>query len=186
MVVQRSLEGDQAAFADIIEEHQAAVFGTVLRIVRDRDVAAEVANRAFYKAYANLESFDPGRPLRPWLVQIAARDALNELRSRRRDLERSFGGAEAEAALANVASGPDPAASVAAEERSGAIRAAIDALPEAQRVVVVLFYFSELSYAEIAELTHMTPSNVGVTLLRARERLRRELESKGLTSDALG
>jgi RNA polymerase sigma-70 factor, ECF subfamily len=185
MVVQRSLAGDQAAFAEIVEEHQTAVFGTVLRIVRDRDLAAEVANRAFYKAYSNLGSFDTSRPLRPWLVQIAAREALNELRTQRRDVEHSFGGADAETALANVEAGPDPAVSVAAREQRAAIRTAIDALPETQRLVIVLRYFSDLSYDEIAELTHLTSSNVGVTLLRARERLRRDLESKGLTSDAL-
>ena len=71
------------------------------------------------------------------------------------------------------------------QEQRVAIRAAVDRLPEAQRVAVVLRYFADLSYAEIAEVTGQTTSNVGVTLLRARERLRGDLEGKGVTSDAV-
>jgi RNA polymerase sigma-70 factor (ECF subfamily) len=185
VLVQRSRDGDQAAFAQLVDEQQGAVFGTVLRLVRDRDLAAEVTNRVFYKAYKNLASFDTTRPLRPWLVQIAAREALNELRQVRRAAEHTLTGTEAEAHLERVAAGPDPAATVAEQEQRGAIRAAVDRLPEAQRVAVVLRYFSDLSYAEIAEVTGQTVSNVGVTLLRARERLRGDLEGKGVTSDAV-
>jgi RNA polymerase sigma factor (sigma-70 family) len=56
-------------------------------------------------------------------------------------------------------------------------------LPESQRLVVVLRYFADLSYADIAEATHQTVTNVGVSLLRARDRLRRELETEGVTRD---
>ena len=76
MLVARIEAGERADVvhaADIVEEHQTAVFGTVLRIVHDRELAADVANRAFYKAYSNLDTFDTTRPLRPWLIQIAAR-----------------------------------------------------------------------------------------------------------------
>jgi RNA polymerase sigma-70 factor (ECF subfamily) len=185
MLVQRSREGDQSAFAQLVEEHQAAVFGTVLRLVRNRDLAAEVANRAFYKAYASLSRFDVSRPVRPWLLQIATNEALNELRTRRRDAQHAFSGSEAEDAMTRLDAGPDPAAAVAQNEQGAAIRAAVDRLPDAQRVAVVLRYFADLSYAEIAEITQQTQTNVGVTLMRARERLRRDLEAKGLTSDAL-
>ena len=176
--------GDQSAFAAIVETHQAAVFGTVLRLVRDRVVAAEVSNRAFYRAYAHLADFDESRPLRPWLVRIAANEALNELRTRRRDADHTFGGEAAAIELEQLTGGPDPAELIPRRERSAAIRAAVDRLPEAQRMVVVLRYFADLSYADIADATQQTVSNVGVVLLRARERLRRELEIEGVTHDA--
>ena len=177
--------GDQSAFAELVEAHQTAVFGTVLRLVRDREVAAEVSNRAFYRAYEHLAGFDETRALRPWLVRIAAHAALNELRARRRDADRSIGGEAAAIELEQLVGGPDPAEVLPRRERSMAIRAAVDRLPEAQRVVVVLRYFADLSYAEIAETTDQTVNNVGVILLRARERLRRELEREGVTSDVL-
>jgi RNA polymerase sigma-70 factor (ECF subfamily) len=176
---------DHVAFADLVEAHQSAVFGTALRLLRHRDLAADVTNRAFYKAYTNLASYDSSRPIRPWLVQIAANEALNELRRQGREAAHTFGGAEAELALERVESGSEPAESIAGDEQRAAIRAAVAALPEQQRVVVVLRYFSDLSYAEIADITHQSQTNVGVILTRARERLRRDLEARGVTSDAL-
>jgi RNA polymerase sigma-70 factor (ECF subfamily) len=64
-LVRLSRHGDQSAFADLVETHQSVVFGTVLRLVHDREVAAEVSNRAFYRAYEHPDSFDEGRQLRP-------------------------------------------------------------------------------------------------------------------------
>ena len=84
-LVQRCRAGDESAFAALVEANQSAVFGTVLRLVHDREVAAEVSNRAFFKVYEHLASFDESRPLRAWVLRIAANEALNELRTRRRD-----------------------------------------------------------------------------------------------------
>ena len=184
-LVQRSRAGDQSAFAALVEAHQSAVFGTVLRLISDREVAADVSNRAFFKAYEHLASFDEARPLRPWLLRIAANEALNELRSRRRDAAHTMGGPEAEIKLEQISGAPDPSEIVARHERSAAIRDAVMRLPESQRVTVVLRYFADLAYADIAELTQQSVNNVGVTLLRARERLRRDLETRGVTPDGL-
>src|SRR5689334_22026256 len=85
VALQRCRAGDSSAFAEIVQAHQAAVFGTVLRLVGDRQQAAEVANRAFFKAYQSLASFDDARPLQPWLLRIASNEALNELRGRGRE-----------------------------------------------------------------------------------------------------
>lgn len=184
-LVRLSRDGDAAAFAKLVETHQASVFGTVLRLVHNRELAAELSNRAFYRAYAHLASFDTRRPLRPWLVRIAANEALTELRSRRREANHVIAGEAAEIEFEQLAGGPDPADLVSQHERSTAIRAAIERLPESQRTIVVLRYFADLSYADIAEVTHQTVNNVGVVLLRARERLRRELEPEGVAPDGL-
>lgn len=184
-LVQQSRAGNESAFAALVEAHQSAVFGTVLRLVSDREVAAEVSNRAFFKAYEHLASFDESRPLRAWLLRIAANEALNELRSRRRDAAHTFSGAQAEMELEQISGAPDPGEIVSCRERSAAIRDAVSRLPEPQRVVVVLRYFADLAYADIAELTQQSVNNVGVTLLRARERLRRDLERQGVATDGL-
>jgi RNA polymerase sigma-70 factor (ECF subfamily) len=184
-LVRQVRRGDESAFAELVERHQAMVFGTVLRLVHDRDVAADVTNRAFYRAFDHLDSFDDSRPLQPWLLRIAAHEALNELRSRRRDVEHTVGGEAAAIELEQLAGGPDPAELIPRRERGAAIRAAVARLPETQRAMVVLRYFADLSYADIAEATEQTVNNVGVVLLRARERLRRELEAEGVANDVL-
>jgi len=184
-LVQQSRAGDELAFAALVEAHQSAVFGTVLRLVYDREVAAEVSNRAFFKAYEHLASFDESRSLRAWLLRIAANEALNELRSRRRDAEHTVGGAKAQTELEQIPGAPDPGEIFSRRERSAAIRDAVNRLPEPQRVVIVLRYFADLAYADIAELTQQSVNSVGVTLLRARERLRRDLETQGVATDGL-
>jgi RNA polymerase sigma factor (sigma-70 family) len=184
-LVRQSRAGDELAFAALVEAHQSAVFGTVLRLVYDREAAAEITNRAFFKAYEHLASFDESRPLRAWLLRIAANEALNELRTRRRDAAHTFGGAQAELELEQISGPPDPGDVVARRERSAAIREAVSRLPEPQRVVVVLRYFADLAYADIAELTQQSVNNVGVTLMRARERLRRDLEPQGVATDGM-
>jgi RNA polymerase sigma-70 factor (ECF subfamily) len=184
-LVQHSRAGDQSAFAELVEANQSAVFGTVLRLVNDREVAADVSNRAFFKAYEHLASFDASRPLRAWLLRIAANEALNELRTRRRDATHTVRGVEAESALEQVSGDPDPGEIVSRRERGAAIRDAVNRLPESQRETVVLRYFADLAYADIAALTQQSVNNVGVTLLRARERLRRDLETRGVTTDGL-
>lgn len=184
-LVRLARDGDHSAFAELVEAHQVAVFGTVLRLVRDREVAAEVSNRAFFRAFEHLADFDESRPPRPWLVRIAANEALNELRRRRRDFEHTMRGEAAEIELGQLAGGPDPADVLPRRERSAAIRAAVERLPEAQRTAVVLRYFADLSYADIAEATQQSVNNVGVILVRARDRLRRELEAEGVAIDVL-
>jgi len=184
-LVQQSRAGDESAFAELVVANQSAVFGTVLRLVRDREVAAEVSNRAFFKAYEHLASFDESRPLRAWLLRIAANEALNELRSRRRDAANVIGGAEAEIELEQLGGPPDPGELVVRRESRAAIRDAVSRLPEPQRVAVVLRYFADLAYADIAELTQQSVNSVGVTLLRARARLRQDLELQGVATDGL-
>lgn len=184
-LARRSRAGDTAAFGELVEAYQAVVFGTALRLVRDHEVAAEVTNRAFFKAFRSLADFDERRPLRPWLLRITVNEALNALRSRRREAAHTVGGEAAEVELEQAGGGPDPADVVRQTESAAAIRAAVERLPEQMRLVVVLRYFDELSYAEIAELTELTVNAVGVTLLRARNRLRRELTRKGVTADAM-
>ena len=184
-LVHQSRAGDESAFAALVEAHQSAVFGTVLRLVYDREVAAEVSNRAFFKAYEHLASFDESRPLRAWLLRIAANEALNEQRSRRRDAAHTFGGAAAELELERIHGEPDPGEVVSRRERNTVIRDAVNRLPEPQRVVVVLRYFADLAYADIAELTQQSINSVGVTLLRARARLRSDLETQGVATDGL-
>lgn len=184
-LVRRSRAGDQSAFAALVEAHQSAVFGTVLRLVSHREVAAEVSNRAFFKAYEHLASFDESRPPRAWLLRIAANEALNELRGRRRDAAHTVSGAEADIELEQISGAPDPGEIATRRERGAAIRDAVGRLPESQRVTVVLRYFADLAYADIAEVTQQSVNNVGVTLLRARARLRRDLEARGVTTDGL-
>ena len=153
------------------------VFGTALRLTRNRDAALELTNGVFYKAYLNLETYDDTRPLRPWLLRIATNETLNWLRSQRRVRDHLLEGEAGETALELTAGSDaeDPEYAALLLERRGAVRDALATLPEHYRVVLTLRYFDDLSYAEIAEITGQDSNAVGVQLLRARNLLKKAL-----------
>ena len=184
--VARCLAGHRDAFAEVVERHQAAVYGTALRLIGEREGALEVANGAFFKAYRALASVDPARPLRPWLLRIASNEALNYLRARGGDARQTLAGDGAMATLETLPSREmAPEEGTLAHERREAVRRALAALPEQQRVVAVLRYLHDLSYAEIAAQTDLPVNTVGVYLLRARAQLRAALTREGVTAHDL-
>lgn len=160
-------------FDEIVREHQNAVYGAALRILGDRDAALDAANQAFIKAYRAIGTYDPARPIRPWLLRIAMNEAISIGRSRSRDRGRQAPEADA-ARLSDPRATPE-VDTLEREARDG-IRAAVARLPELYRVVVVLRYFNELSLEEVASVTGRSVSTVGVQLLRARQLLRKEIE----------
>src|SRR4051812_10745916 len=178
--------GRADAFAEIVERHQTAVYGTALRLIGERDAALEVTNTAFYKAYRALCSVDTSRPLRPWLLRIGSNEALSHLRERSRTMRRTVGGEAGELALAELPADSDqPERLALADEQRAAVHRALAALPESYRLVAVLRYLHDLSYAEIAAQTGLPSGTVGVYLLRAREQLRGRLAAEGVTVHAL-
>jgi RNA polymerase sigma factor (sigma-70 family) len=174
-LVARCLAGEDDALAALVERYQRDVYAACLRVVRDPDSAIEVANAAFFKAYANLATYDPARPLRPWLLRIATNEALNVVRGRQREREHTISGPEASDLAERAPGREDPEGDLLARERRAAVRAAVAALPERYRLLIVLRFFNDLSYAEIAAQTGQPINTVGVRLLRARTLLRRAL-----------
>lgn len=167
--------GTPGALERLVERFQSDVFGTALRLTHDRDAALELTNSIFYKTYKNLDAYEPGRPLRPWLLRIATNETLNWLRSRRREREHVLSGEASDVAFEQLPGGTDPEAAALSTERRETVREALARLPEHYRLVLTLRFFNDLSYQEIATLTGQDANTVGVQLLRARQLLKREL-----------
>ncbi len=157
--VRGALRGDPAALDVLFRAHWPAAYRTAWLIVRDPHAAEDVAQEGFVAAVGALERFDGTRPFGPWLRTIVARRAIDLARSRasRREVD----GVET---LEQVASTP------AAGSPDEDVIAALAALPEDQRTVVVLRHLLELSPSEIAEV-------VGVPRGTVNSRLRRGLDT---------
>jgi RNA polymerase sigma-70 factor (ECF subfamily) len=169
------VRAQRVTFADAVRDHQDEVYGVALRILGDRDAALEATSAALLKAYRAWSRYDQSRPLRHWLLRIAANEAITVGRARTRERARSTSVDEA-ASVADPDRTPDDAL-LAREERER-VRAAVARLPELYRVPVVLRYFSELSVEEIGAVTGRPAATVGVQLLRARAMLRASLEAR--------
>lgn len=164
-------------FEDAVRGHQEAVYGAALRVLADRELARDAASQAFIKAYRSWRSYDPTRPIRPWLLRIAVNEAITLGRSRAR--QRAHLAPDTDPGRIATGAGT-PEGEVLDRESAHAVRSAVARLPERYRVVVVLRYFGELSVEEVATATGRSASTVGVQLLRARQLLRKAIGDRGV------
>jgi RNA polymerase sigma-70 factor, ECF subfamily len=166
----RARQGDLAAFETVVGRYQRRVYGVALRIVRAHDVADDVAQEAFVRAWRSLDRFELGRPFGPWVCRIAANLAVNHVRSpRAREEGLPEGYAETRS------SDPGPLAAVLDAEARHVLDEAMGGLSVEQRAVFVLRTVEEMSYEEIAEALGISPGTVMSRLFRARERLAKAL-----------
>jgi RNA polymerase sigma-70 factor (ECF subfamily) len=166
----RARQGDLAAFEAVVRRYQRRVYGVALRIVRAHDVADDVAQDAFVRAWRSLDRFDLGRPFGPWVCRIAANLAVNHVRSpRAREEGLPEGHAETPSA------DPGPLGAVLDAEARRVLDAAVAGLSPEQRAVFVLRTVEDMSYEEIAGALAISAGTVMSRLFRARERLAKAL-----------
>lgn len=165
VALRRAAQGDGHGFADLVREHQAMVFSIAWHFLQDRSLAEDVAQEVFLELYQNLAAIQSPAHLRFWLRRVSVHRAIDQGRRKkhRRELE-----------LEKL---PEPADErvIADPLLKGKLQQVIAALPEKQRMIVVLRYQEELGPAEIAELLDMPVNTVKSTLHRSLEELRRRL-----------
>jgi RNA polymerase sigma-70 factor (ECF subfamily) len=168
--LRRTNHGDQQAFAELVEEHQAMVFSIAWHFLEDRSLAEDVAQEVFLELSQKLATIQSAAHLRYWLRRVSVHRAIDQGR-RRKNRRESDIEEMPESVLAN------PGACRGAQDPMllKRMRQALAALTEKQRMVVVLRYQEDLGPAEIAELMDMPVNTVKSTLHRSLEELRSRL-----------
>ncbi len=169
--------GDRMAWGRLYERYRTRVGGVCLRLLRERAEAEDATSEAFERAYRALESYDPERPFEPWLLRIATRLCLNRLR--RRSTERRLF-IEGPAPQADSERSHSPFVLAQSKQERAALQRVLQGLPESYRIALVLKYFVELSYDEIAEQLGISPNHVAVTVHRAKAAARRAFADQEL------
>ncbi|MBX2799441.1 MAG: sigma-70 family RNA polymerase sigma factor [Myxococcales bacterium] len=153
--------GDRAAFNQIFDRYQQRVHRFFARSVRDPVVASDLVQTTFLHVHRGRRDFDPSRTLRPWLFAIAANVRRDHWRRRSRRPEEPLDpGREI---------GVAPDASTATDRL---VRRAIETLPDNQREVVLLRWYSGLTFPEIAEVLGINTTAAKVRSHRATKALR--------------
>ncbi len=160
-------DDDRQAFAALMRRHQALVMGLARRYLGAWDLAEDVTQETFLRVYRAAPKYRPTARFTTWLCQIAV-NLCRDVARKRRDDHRSSGETP-ELSVVPAPDGPDQ------DERTRAVRRAVDALPDRQRMAVVLHRYVGLSHAEIAEITGWTVSAVESCLVRAYAALRTSL-----------
>jgi len=159
------LAGRSEAFEPLVTPYRGPVLALAYRLTRDREVAREVAQEAFLKAFRSLGRFDVSRPFRNWLFQIAANEARDRLREHVRE----------RAALRDAAGGGpaavDPEAGHDRRELRAGLMSLLEALSPREREVVVLRDLEELDIRETSRVLGCSAVAVRVHLSKARRKL---------------
>jgi RNA polymerase sigma-70 factor (ECF subfamily) len=163
--VLRAQQGDQEAFANLVQAYQGPVFNVAYRMLGSSGDAEDAAQEVFLRAYTHMESYDPARKFSSWILSIASHYCIDRLR-RGHGRQVSLDEYEPDRWLPDPA--PHPEETALDRDREEQIRRLLANLPEQHRLVIVLRYWHDMSYEEIAQITSTTESAVKSRLHRAR------------------
>jgi len=182
-LIARARRGDEEAFRLIFERFTRPVISFIFYLVNQRELAEELAQETFVRAYKSLHALRDEMKLSTWLFGIAKNVARESLRHSRRDSRHVE--LEDRAVLEICDEKPTPAAELLDKELSDVVRRALLGLDEDKRVVFVLKVYQQRSYEEIALITGFSVPKLRNDLHRARREMRRRLSSYLGVSDEM-
>jgi RNA polymerase sigma-70 factor (ECF subfamily) len=165
--------GIEEALGEAFRAHEPDLVRLCARLLASREEARDAAHEVFLRVRQSIETYDPRRPFRPWLLAIAARHCIDRLR--RRQLEKRLFEANPADEDDVGAPGPSPLQGLLREETRRELLAAIEALEPRHRAPLVLRYYAELDYAQIGEVLGVGANQVATLLFRAKRRLRQRM-----------
>ena len=179
-LVERAVAGEERAFAELVTRYQTAVYNLAYRMLGDSAEAEDAAQEVFLRMYRRLATYDARHRFSTWVLSIASHYCIDLLRRKRPWL----------VPLENIqnwmrARGRGPEAIALAHEQQDAVRALLARLPEHYRLVLLLRYWHDLGYEEIAQVVDLPVSTIKARLHRARNALAALMGGEGRLSDAL-
>jgi RNA polymerase sigma-70 factor (ECF subfamily) len=180
-LVSKAKAGDGEAFRTLVVRYQRKVYALALGVVKDADLAWDVAQEAFVRVHRHLGEFEAKSSFSTWLFRISTHLAIDAVRRERRSQKDEVDEVN-EAALADAgegilatALGNDPRETVLRRELAGKIQEALATLPEKHRTILVLREVEGLSYEELAERLGIHKGTVMSRLFHARKKMQAAL-----------
>jgi RNA polymerase sigma-70 factor (ECF subfamily) len=180
--LEEARQGNQDSFGRLIGVYQGPVFNLAYRMLGNADEAEQAAQEAFIRAWTRLDSYNPAHKFSTWLLSITSNYCIDLLRKRRTQLLSLDGPLPAHPALmSESSSGPEAQAAIG--EQQEIVQDLLQSLPDDYRQTVVLRYWYDMSYDEIAEVMDTTVSAIKSRLFRARRQLAETGLEMGIVSD---
>lgn len=173
-LIEEARKGSQDAFSEIVETYQERVYNLAYRMLGDPYEAEDAAMECFVRAFRKLDQYDPNRKFNTWLLSITSNYCIDQLRRRKlqwlslEDEKLPYG------TLASNQPGPERR--MLDTEREAEMQAMLNKLSGKYRAAVILHYWYDMSYEEIAETTGETVGAIKSRLFRARQMLARQIQ----------
>ena len=181
-LVEKAKQGDQSAFEQLVLENQNRAYSLALRLIGDREEAADLAQEAFVRAWQGLEQFQGGSSFATWVYRLTTNVCIDYLRKkkRREAVEPVVSLDDPDSGWAEPSTWErDPQRLLERSERGEALARGLEKLPDWQRQVLVLRELSGLSYQEIGQALSLDIGTVKSRIARARMNLRKILLEDG-------
>ena len=179
-LIEQIINGNDEAFALLVQKYEDKVYHLCLRMCSDREQAKDLAQEAFVKAWRGLRFYKHEAAFSTWLYRLTGNVCIDYLRSKKRAAAVSLTTDDEEAVVMDVEDpAPTPEEYVMNRQAQHAVAAAMEQLEEDFRMVLTLRVVQERSYEEIAEIMDLKVGTVKSRLARAREKLRRILFENG-------
>jgi len=177
ILIEQARDGDLGAFNDLVVLYQDQLYALVVRMVPDRDQAADAVQEAFFSAFRNLKSFRGGS-VKSWLNRVCVNAAMDAQRAKKRRPVQPYPELDDESWQPPAGESADPERTAVAAERTRALSAALATITDDQRTAIVLFDIEGYDYAEIAEMTGVSLGTVKSRIHRGRLALRDLMEGR--------
>lgn len=169
-------QGDQKAYAELMERYKESVYFMLLKMVSNKDDANDLTIETFGKAFSRLSQYTPNFAFSTWLFKIATNNCIDFIRKKRKNsivsLDKSFENEEGgELSISVKFTGLDPEENVIRKQKNVIMRDIVEKLKPKYRTLVEMRYFEELSYEEISEKLNLPLGTVKAQLFRARDLL---------------
>jgi len=167
LLMEAHREGDQSAFPALVHRYQSLLFGYLMRMVHNREMAEDCFQETFLRVHEKAHSYRPGAQFKAWLFTIATRITIDRIRKNNRRPALQL--LETDAPDPAAASAPDEA--TAQSELRQTVQSAVESLPPKQRAALVLSYYQGHTYAETAEIMGCSLGTVKTHTSRALKKL---------------
>lgn len=180
ILIHRAAKGDEAAFEQLLTQHEKSVYNLCLRMTGNPEDAMDVSQEVFLRVWKNLGSYQYDAAFSTWLFRIASNACIDFLRAKKRRNDVSLtmqdenDGEDKELAVPDET--PLPEEQLLAKEQQSAVMKAMNELPPDFREILQLRVVEELPYEEIAEILDIKVGTVKSRLARARDQLRKNLK----------
>ena len=165
-------DGDIESFRTLVERYEPKIIRYAKRFFFDGDEGKDLVQEVFIKAYVNIKSFDPTRRFSPWIYRIAHNEFVNNIKKRQKERE-NVSVFEFDTLFPHLVAKETADEGFNKTEVRRMLDASLGQLGPKYREPLILYYFEELDYREIADILHIPVSTVGVRLQRGRAMLKK-------------